>query len=356
MKGAEIVIVGTGSLASEVAYGLSQVATAPLRVGIVGRSPEKALQLAVIANARAGILGTPVNFEPLAIPRFDARAFARVLRGRKSKIIFQAASIQSPWEGNEEQNGWTRFMASAGFGMTLPLQMSLAAEISRAADDSQAFIINASYPDCVNVALQRLRLRATCGIGNSAIVESFCRADTKLKNEDIRVVGHHGHLSAWLKGKRSGHQPRIWVNGREIDSLRLRPKLGPMGKQLNSVTASTAVSVMMALPSGETLRVSIPGVRKRPGGYPYIVKKGKFTLQLPAAISTEEVIAHNKTGERCDGLEIGSSVRFVGKARHALASVGFEYAEGFDFAEWTNARDKMLALRERLRLLRDWPE
>ena len=351
MKSAEIVIVGTGSLASEVVYGFSQVATVPLRIGIIGRSEAKASQLALIANARAGILGTPVICEPLVISRFEARAFARALRPLKPKIVFQAASIQSPWESRQEQNGWTKLIASAGFGMTLPLQMTLAAEISRAASDSKAFIINASYPDCVNLVLHRQSLRTTCGIGNSAIVESFCRARRELRKRDVRVVGHHGHLSAWLKGERSEHQPRIWVNAREADPVRLRPKLGPIGKELNSVTAATAVPVMMALLSGETLLVSIPGVADLPGGYPYIVKNGKFTLRLPEGISREEAIAHNKTGERSDGLDIASGVRFVGKARQALASAGFEYAEGFDFANWTDARDRMLALRERLRVL-----
>ena len=350
MKPADIVIVGTGSLAAEVAYAFSQAAD-PLRIGIIGRSEEKTCQLAMIANARAAILGTAVIFEPLVIPQFEAHAFARVLRQLKPKVVFQAASVQSPWEAGEEQNGWTRLLASAGFGITLPLQMALAAEVSRAAGDSEAFIINASYPDCVNLALHQLSLRTTCGIGNSAIVESFCRAEMGLRKRDVRVVGHHGHLSAWLKGKRSRHQPRIWVNAREADPVRLRPKLGPIGKELNSVTAATAVSVMMALLSGEMLLVSIPGVADLPGGYPYIVKNGKFTLRLPEGISKEEAIAHNKTGERSDGLDIASGVHFVGKARQALASAGFEYAEGFDFANWTDARDRMLALRERLRLL-----
>jgi hypothetical protein len=349
VKPADIVIVGTGSLAAEVAYAFSQAAD-PLRIGIIGRSEEKTCQLAMIANARAAILGTAVIFEPLVIPQFEAHAFARVLRQLKPKVVFQAASVQSPWEAGEEQNGWTRLLASAGFGITLPLQMALAAEVSRAAGDSEAFIINASYPDCVNLALHQLSLRTTCGIGNSAIVESFCRAEMGLRKRDVRVVGHHGHLSAWLKGKRSRHQPRIWVNGREADPLRIRPELGSIGKELNSVTASTAVAVILALISGRTLQVSIPGVAGLPGGYPYVVKNGKFSLRLPTALSKEEAIAHNKTGERSDGLDIGSSVRFIGKTEEALTGAGFEYAQGFDFAEWAKVRDRMLALRKRLRL------
>jgi hypothetical protein len=349
MKKTDIVIVGTGSLAAQVLYALSQ-AGLRVRIGIIGRSEVKASELARITNARAGILGVPTVCEPLAIPRFEAHAFTRAFRALKPRIIFQAASLQSPWESGEQQNGWTRLLVSAGFGMTLPLQVALAAEVSRAANDSEAFVINASYPDCVNVALPSLGLWVTCGTGNSAIVESFCRASEGLRNSDVRVVGHHGHLSGWLTGKRSAHQPRIWVNGREMDPLPIGPKLGSIGQELNIVTASTTVAVMLALLSGGTLQVSLPGIAALPGGYPYILKNGKFAMRLPAGISREEAIAHNKTGERSDGLDIGANVRFVGKTREALAAAGFEYAEGFAFAEFTKVRDRMLALRKRLRL------
>jgi len=265
----------------------------------------------------------------------------------KPKVIFQVASLQSPWEAARGANGWTKLVESAGFGITLPLQMSLAAEVSRGADDSEAAIVNASYPDCVNVALHRLGLRTTCGIGNSAIVEAFCLSNTK--SRDVRVVGHHGHLGGWIKGERSRAQPRIWVNGREMDAQRLRPRLGAIGAELNHVTASTAVPVIMALLIGDTLYRSIPGVAGLSGGYPFEVKHGKFKLQLPAGVSIEEALAHNKTGERLEGLDLASGVRFIGNARKRLASAGFEYAAGFDFAEWTCVRDRMLALRERLR-------
>lgn len=305
MKNTDIVIVGTGSPAAEVLYALAQAAVR-IRIGIIGRSEAKASELAWTANARAGILRTRTICEPLAIPRFEAHTFARVLRPLKPKIIFQAASLQSPWESGKHQNAWTRLLASAGFGMTLPLQMALAAEVSRAAGESKAFIINASYPDCVNVALHKLGLRITCGIGNSAIVESFCRAREELRNSDVRVVGHHGHLSGWLKAIRSVLQPRIWVKGREIDPLPRSPKLASIGKELNIVTASTTAAVILAMLSGRTLQVSIPGIAALPGGYPYLLKDGKLTLQLPAGIGREEAIAHNKTGERSDGLDIGS--------------------------------------------------
>jgi hypothetical protein len=350
VKRAEIVVAGTGSLAGGVVQSLCQVADGALRVAVIGRSMAKASRLALIANARAAMFGTTVRCEPLELKQFEARAFSRVLRTYKPKIIFQAASMQSPWEAAEGENGWTKLVAAAGFGITLPLQMAIAAEVSLGAGDTEAAIINASYPDGVNVALHRLGLRTTCGIGNSAIVEAFCRSHAKARNADVRVIGHHGHLSAWLKGERGKELPRVWVNGREMDAHRLRPKLQAIGEDFNHVTSSTAMTVILSLLTGVKLLQSIPGVAGLPGGYPFTLKNRKFTLRLPRGVTLEQAIAHNKTGERLDGLELGSGVQFIGKAREALASAGFEFAQGFAYGEWAAARDRMLALRERLRL------
>src|SRR5205814_6096000 len=289
-----------------------------------GRSADKVSRLALIANARAASFGTAATFFALGIPEFKAASFSRVLRSLRPKVILLVASLQSPWERSQGENVWTRLIAEGGFGITLPLQLKLAAELSRGAADAEAAILNACYPDCVNVVLDRLGLRTTCGIGNSAIVEAFCRSRDDLGSHDIRVVGHHGHLSAWLNGKKSQIQPRIWVKDKERDSLRLRPAFGSIGEELNYVTASTASRVMMSLLTGGTLRMSVPGVAGLPGGYPFVLKRRKFTMHLPPGISAEEAIAHNQTGERLDGLELGSvGVRFVGRSRGLLTRAGF---------------------------------
>jgi len=86
-----------------------------------------------------------------------------------------------------------------------------------------------------------------------------------------------------------------------------------------------------------------------PGGYPFLLKRGRFSLRLPSGIDLPEAVAHNKTGERLDGLDLGSGVKFTAKARRALTDVGFEYAQGFDLPEWPSVRDRMVSLRDRLR-------
>jgi hypothetical protein len=263
VKTADIVIIGSGSLARGIVYALSQAVRGSLRIAIIGRSRAKISQLALTANARAARFGTRPLFFPLGMTEFRAAAFSRALRSLKPKVMLLAASLQSPWENALGHNAWTRLIAEGGFGITLPLQLRLAAELSRGAVDSESPIVNACYPDCVNVALDRLGLRTTCGIGNSAIVEAFCRSRRDIGSSDVRVVGHHGHLGAWWHGRTSERQPRVWVKGKEIASARLRPRLGPIGEKLNSVTSATASRVLMSLLGGETLHTSVPGVAGR---------------------------------------------------------------------------------------------
>lgn len=356
MLSSEILIVGTGSVATGVVHALSQVFTRPLEVAILGRSPAKTARLAGIGGARAGAFGTRITFVPHEVANFEALELARLVRRLRPKVVLHAASLQSPWEATHSPSAWTRLVRECGFGITLPLQLALAAEVSRAAEESDAAVVNASYPDAVNVVLQRTGLRADCGIGNAAIVEAFCRAHPKMTGEDVRVVAHHGHFGPWTDSRPARHRPRLWVGGRERDSSPYRPGLGALGEEMNRVTAATAVPILLALLTGAPLRRSLPGVGGLPGGYPWLLRNGKFTMQLPASLPLPEAVAHNKTGERADGLDIdlaerGSAVRFSPKGRRALAAAGFEHAEGFDLHDWRTACDGMMGLRERLRAM-----
>jgi hypothetical protein len=298
---------------------------------------------------RAAIAGTSVTCQPFRISHFKAAEFSKLFRSLKPKVILLAASIQSPWEITQQDNAWTRLIAQGGFGITLPLQLKLAAEVSRAASGLQAAVVNACYPDAVNLVLDRVGLRITCGLGNAAIIEAFCRSKVGSGEKDVRVVAHHGHVGPWLRGKSSATQPRIWVQGRKVPARQLQPNLDAIGEELNSVTTSTAIPLLLSLLSGATLRTSIPGVADLPGGYPFLLKQRKFSLRLPSGITLAEAIAHNKKGERLDGLDLGTDAKFVAKARQALHAAKFEYAQGFSYSEWPLVCQRMVSLRDRLR-------
>jgi hypothetical protein len=138
--------------------GLSQGQKSALRVAIVARSAAKAAQIALIANARAGVLSSGATFEAVEIAEFEAAALSRVFRTLKPKVIFQTASLQSPWESAGGQNSWTKLVAAAGFGITLPLQMALTAEVSRAGWPYRAsfFDMRDQFEDLMSPAERKL--------------------------------------------------------------------------------------------------------------------------------------------------------------------------------------------------------
>jgi saccharopine dehydrogenase-like NADP-dependent oxidoreductase len=114
LKSAEIIVIGTGSIARGVAFGLSQVPEISLRVAIIGRSLAKASEIALLANARAAIVGTSVTCQPFRISRFKAAEFSKLFRSLKPKVILLAASIQSPWEITHQDNAWTKLISQGG--------------------------------------------------------------------------------------------------------------------------------------------------------------------------------------------------------------------------------------------------
>jgi hypothetical protein len=68
-------------------------------------------------------------------------------------------------------------------GSLYPLQLKFVADVSRGVANSATALVNACDSDCVNVVLYRLDFRTTCGIGNSAIVEAFCRSHPSVGNK-----------------------------------------------------------------------------------------------------------------------------------------------------------------------------
>jgi hypothetical protein len=75
----------------------------------------------------------------------------------------------------------------------------------------------------------------------------------------------------------------------------------------------------------------------------------KLTYNSRLASLVPKLSPITKQGERLHGLDLGSDVKFVGKARRFLTDVGFEYAEGCDLGDWQCVSDGMVALRDRLR-------
>jgi hypothetical protein len=209
----------------------------------------------------------------------------------------------------------------------------------------RALVVNASYPDAVNVVLGRLGLAPTCGSGNLDLLVPRIRrivAEWKqvpVQEVHVALVAHRATVASVLEQGQPGtpYLLRIAVGTsdltREIDHQSLFSEVrdrfslpaGPVGYP---VAASSAVRVILALLGDTGQYGHAPGPNGLPGGYPVRFRSvGTDVLELPG-VSLGDMIDLNIRGQRIDGIEkiqSDGSVIFTEKARQIMkALLGYE--------------------------------
>ncbi len=358
--GAQILITGTGSLAEAVLYtiaGHSAVSDGePLRVYIAGRNAERIRWLLRAANARALALasGTRFTAEPLDWDSLDSLA---ELIGRTAPVvILHAASLQSPWALGKA-DAWSRLVARAGFGITVSLQADLLLRLANAVQStgSSSLVVNACYPDAVNVVMARLGLPIAIGIGNVAILAAVVASEwAEDRPGAVKVLANHWHLAQCLKpaGERAG-APRIWLDGLEVDDTAtgLAGLQLPSDAALNWITGATAVPLLMAmLGRGKRYAGHAPGPGGLPGGYPVTVEGRHIDLDLPTGISLNDAVSWNRSTQILDGFDMDEQgfVRYGESGAAAVAEYSPALAAGFSVADIGSVAREMVALRRSL--------
>jgi hypothetical protein len=213
--------------------------------------------------------------------------------------------------------------------------------------DSKAVVVNASYPDVVNASLAAEGLAPAVGIGNIANAVPGIRlaAAHMLKLSpaaiEIRFFAQHYlsyrmpstgdtdgapyHLSIYANGL---EVPREEIDHAALFSLvagRFRRVKGLAGQ---SVTASSATAMLLALARRKGEVVHAPGPLGLVGGYPVRVSADGLLVDLPAELTLDAAVAVNRECQRYDGIESVDDdgvVRFTDSAAGVLRQVlGFE--------------------------------
>lgn len=305
----DIVIVGSGRLARSLILTLAACIRDAVSVLVVGRNVRALRDVSLLARARAVVLG-----RPLAIVAEECDYSHRRLRQLFSRVraaaIVTLASRQSPWDMGPR---WRALVDCAGYGLTLPLQACLADRIFRAARDALpgAVFINGCYPDLANGLLATRGVHVACGIGNGAIIEAVLQS--RFPDDDVRLVAHHAHVAALIKGRWDGlPPPLVWQNGcRWSDDARAdltRHISLPNDSSLNEVTVAAAVPLLLALTGrGPQWTGYAPGVGGFPGGHPVRVSKGRVEDDLPSGTSPGELRALSDACGAYDGVVIGDN-------------------------------------------------
>jgi hypothetical protein len=334
---------------------LALVGKAQLRIAIAGRSRDRVLGLVGIVNSRAAAVGSGSRFAGHVIHWEENSSVAQLVANTQPKVILHTASLQSPWELQNRTSQWSKLVACAGFGVTLPLQSSLAIrlayEIKRHAP--RTLLVNACYPDAVNPVLRRLGLPITSGIGNVGILSAAIRQN--IAKSPLQVIAHHYHVTSLLgDGQRQGkgHGPGIWIEHKRarLDLAAIETIRRASGDRLNLITSATVLPILDGLMFEKLVHTHAPGPNGLPGGYPILIRHHSISLELPKQVGERGAVAMNQDAANSDGIVVceDGMISLSDRAMDALARHSRVFAQRFPVTQLSEVSSQLLELRRRL--------
>lgn len=304
MVEADLLVFGSGSLARALVMSLAARSRPLLSVMVAGRNEAAIASIVLLARARAAALDGELSITSAGCDYSEA-ALDRLFGAVRPRVVLVLASRQSPWHMAPR---WRELVAAVGYGLTLPLQAVLADAVFRAARRRHpaTFCVNGCYPDMVNGLLAERGIPVAGGIGNIAIIASVLRS--MYPGQTVRLIAHHAHVAALIKGQWDGlTPPRVWLGGerwaeQECAALPQRLTL-PADDALNAVTAAAAIPMLQAL-AGRSApwEGHAPGVNGLPGGYPVRADTRGLHVALPPDITLDEALTANRDFGRFDGI------------------------------------------------------
>jgi hypothetical protein len=349
----KLVLVGSGSLVRATCLALSAVDPSdPLDVVVLARNANASAELCHVARVRAAVGGRPLRFTARTVDPTDATVVAEALGELDPAGVLVGASTQSPWEPVDRPSEWSALVRRAGLALTLPFQAEVALAAGRAVRlaSSDAFVVNACFPDAVNPLLAASGVPVLTGVGNVGLLAAALQSSLGLPDQSrLRVLAHHRHLH---RPASPAGEARAWVDDVPLVdvSYRLAAQRHSDRRGMNDITGLLAAQLLTDLLSGATRDGHLPGVGGRPGGYPVRVHAGAVTLRLPIGIDEGSAVRANQQWAGDDGVVVqGQRIRFGPSVAEALTGILPEYADGFDLRDLPEVTATLHRLRERLR-------
>lgn len=322
MAGSKVMITGLGNLGGLV---LDQLVREPgcREIVVLGRDLDRlALRsnLAMLAAVHAGhdpvVTREECDFG-------DVDQVAHLIASHAPDVIFNALSLQSWWVVTTLPRAAAGRLEAAHFGPWAPMHLTLTHLVMQAVARSglEPIVVNAAYPDVVNVVLWRAGLGPTVGIGNVANPVPALRkavaltAGVAVERIDVRLVAHHyvSHsLSRHGDGGGAPYHLRALRDREDItDQLDMRAVLGLLPTRLKrsgglagmAVTAASAMTVLRAIVDDTDEVVHAPGPNGVAGGYPVRANAQGVRLALPAGLDPDAAIQINEEAQRYEGIE-----------------------------------------------------
>ncbi|MCE2525378.1 MAG: hypothetical protein J4F99_05345 [Acidimicrobiia bacterium] len=360
-----VLVSGVGALGG---WALEFLARTPgvERIVTVKRSPWQGPSLTTIAMLGSAIEGHTKHFEHRQVDLADEVAMARLLAEVRPDAVVHSATVQSPRILNSAALDPARRagVRAATFGMWLPWQLWPAAQLMRAVELAgiDTHVVNASFPDVVNVAIwRRFGHGPSAGAGNlevcAARVLRYVMATTGRPAADIDVslVGSHALLT---RGTVVPHHFRLTIDGVDAtDHVDLTAALSTWpevvnwhGEVPNSLYAGSAVKNALALVGTAPLSTHVSAPMGLPGGYPAVVGSGRIELRLPPGLEEAEAVAINDGAARFDGIERitdDGTVVYTAESRAAMENLGYR-CEAVEFDDLARRCDELRDVYRRL--------
>lgn len=368
----KIMVLGAGDIGRRVFHELAHSPN-DRHVQLVGRDEETVLRAANLTRFCSVQRGHTTTVSHAQTDITDVARTAERIAAFNPDILFLAVSYQAWWViSTLEQSAFQRVYA-ANFGPWLPMHLVPVMKAMEAVrlSGSRALVVNAAFPDAVHPALAPIGLSPDIGIGNVANnvpgITSVAADELGRSTADVevRLVAHHYVSHRLSRTGNSGPAAMglgIRVDGRdvtaELDVAALLNRLPGEYRRTGglpgqTMTASSALSVLEPLADDRDAVVHAPGADGALGGYPVAIEGGKFRPLLPDGMTPEEAHAINVSGQVQDGI---SEIRADGTVVFEPSAMAILKEElGYDCPEMklSEAEGRAQEIAERFAAYRD---
>lgn len=241
-------------------------------------------------------------------------------------IIFNGTTLQSWWVVNEipKELNEKLYLPRVGLGAWVPMHLALTAKLMTAVKASgvDTQVVNSSFPDVVNVSLNKIDMAPTIGIGNASLlipyIQKTAASILNIHRRNIRVdlIAHHYHCYNWARsgtGTEAPHYMRVYDGTQDItsefgsikDFVAQLPKYGarPGGRNGQYQVAASCLKNILDIYYDTNAQSMAPGPLGLEGGYPVRLGRAGAKLALPADITREQARALMLEAQQFDGIQ-----------------------------------------------------
>jgi len=309
-----------------------------------------------------------------AMDLLDVERTAAQLKEIDPCVIYNATTLQSWWVVNEipaELNA-RLYKPKVGLGAWVAMHLALTAKLMEAVKMSgiDTHVLNSSFPDAVNVSLDKLNMAPTAGIGNGDLVIPYIKKTAAemlhlpMRNIKVDLIAHHFHCYNWARAGTGCEAPyylKVFDGTRDItgelgDQVEFIAHLPehaarPGGRNGQYLVAASALKNILAIYFDTGELTMAPGPQGLEGGYPVRLSRKGAEVVPPGGLSLEEARGLMLEAQQYDGIKAIDNKGGIVLTEEATAVLKGEFGVDWSVVTVTDSFEQAVELR---RKFRDW--